>query len=217
MEMWPPRHIAVEGPIGVGKTSLAKRLAIEFDAELLLEAPDENPFLPSSYQQPRQGAFAAQLFFLMQRTRQLDALHQGDIFNPVRVADFMMEKDCLFARLTLNSAEFELYQQVYSHLAVDAPAPDLVVYLQATVDVLLERIQKRGRDYEQHIEPAYLERINELYADFFSSYSQAPLFIVNAAEINFIANDLDFWALLAQIRSARTGRQFFDPLTLAAS
>jgi deoxyguanosine kinase len=128
-----------------------------------------------------------------------------------------VEKDFLFARLTLDSAEFELYQQVYSYVAVDAPAPDLVVYLQATVDVLLARIQQRGRGYEQHIEPAYLERINELYADFFSNYVQAPLFVVNAVEIDFIANDEDFQALLAQIQNRRGGCYFFDPLSLAAS
>jgi deoxyadenosine/deoxycytidine kinase len=207
-----PRYIAVEGPIGVGKTSLAKRLTVELDAEMLLEAPDDNPFLARFYEHPRQGALPTQLFFLMQRARTMEILRQGDILNPVRVADFIMQKDYLFARVTLDRAEFELYEQIYAHVTADAPTPDLVVYLQAPVDVLLERIRKRGRGYERNIKVGYLERINEQYADFFHGYSAAPLLIVNAAEVNLVANQNDYQALLAQIRGMRNGRHFFNPL-----
>lgn len=207
-----PRYIAVEGPIGVGKTSLARRLAAEFDAEMLLEAPDENPFLARFYAHPRRGALSAQLFFLMQRTRQMEVLRQGDIFNPVRVADFLIEKDRLFAKVTLDCHEFDLYEQIYTHVTINAPTPDLVVYLQAPVDVLLERIRKRGRAYEQPIDDAYLERINGSYADFFYNYMAAPLLIVNAAEIDLVAGDADYRALLTQIRALPVARRYFNPL-----
>jgi deoxyguanosine kinase len=210
-----PRYIAVEGPIGVGKTSLAQRLASEFDAELLLEAPDENPFLPRFYENPRHGALAAQLCFLMQRTQQIEALRQGDILNPVRVADFILDKDLLFARLTLDVPEFDLYEQIYAHVMVNVPKPDLMIYLQAPVSVLLERIRKRGRSYERHIEPAYLERLNRAYASFFHHYADGPLLIVNAAEIDLVGSDADFRALIAQLRNMRAGRRYFNPLPLA--
>lgn len=209
------RYIVIEGPIGVGKTSLARRLAVALNAELILEDPDDNPFLADFYSNPRQAALPAQLFFLMQRAQQLQALRQGDIFNPVKVADFMLEKDQLFARLTLDSAEFELYQQIYSHVAIDVRAPDLVVYLQATVDILLERIQKRGRSYERHIEATYLERINESYARFFLHYSKAPVLVVNAAEIDFMGNDQDLPALLKRMYEPFTGRRFLNRLPFA--
>ncbi len=212
MQAQSPRYIAVEGPIGVGKTSLAKRLAVELEAEMLLEAPDENPFLARFYAHPRQGALPAQLFFLMQRARQMEVLRQGDIFSPVRVADFLIEKDRLFAQATLDKHEFALYERVYAHVTISAPTPDLVVYLQAPVDVLLERIRRRGRSYEQPIERAYLERINESYADFFHTYAAAPLLIVNASVIDLVAGDADYRALLAQIRAAPRARRYFNPL-----
>lgn len=215
MKIQPPRYIVVEGPIGVGKTSLAKRLAAEFNAEMLLEAPDENPFLARFYEHPQHAALATQLCFLMQRTRQIEALRQGNILNPVRVADFMLEKDYLFAQLTLDAREIELYQQIYAYVTINAPTPDLVVYLQAPVDILLERIRKRGRDYEQNIDPAYLERVNEAYANFLCNYAGAPLLIVNAAEIDLVANDGDFRALLQQVCTVRQGRHFFNLLSLA--
>lgn len=210
-----PRYIAVEGPIGVGKTSLARKLAAEFDAELLLEAPDENPFLARFYENPELGALPTQLCFLMQRTQQLSVLRQGDIFNPMRVADFMLEKDRLFARLTLDAAELRLYEQFHAHLAVDAPSPDLVIYLQAPVDVLLSRIHKRRRGYEQRIEAGYVERINDSYAGFFYNYSGAPLLIVNAAEIDLVANARDYRELLEQIHTTYHGRRYFNPLPFA--
>ncbi len=210
-----PHHIAVEGPIGVGKTSLARKLAAEFDAELLLEAPEENPFLARFYEDPRQGALPTQLCFLMQRTQQLRVLRQGDILNPMRVADFMLEKDRLFARLTLDAAELQLYEQFHAHLTLDAPSPDLVIYLQAPLDILLARIHKRGRDYERRIEAAYVERINSSYADFFYNYVDAPLLIVNAAETDWVTNTQDYRELLEQIYTAARGRRYFNPLPFA--
>lgn len=210
-----PRYIVVEGPIGVGKTSLARKLAAEFDAELLLEAPEENPFLARFYEYPEQGALPTQLCFLMQRAQKLSVLRQGDIFNPMRVADFMLEKDRLFARLTLDAAELQLYEQFHAHLAVDTPSPGLVIYLQAPVDVLLARIRKRGRDYERRIENAYVERINSSYTDFFYNYSDAPLLIVNAAEIDLVTNARDYRELLEQIYTSDQGRRYFNPLPFA--
>ena len=206
------RYVAVEGPIGVGKTSLAKRLAEEFGAEPLLEGVDNNPFLPRFYQNQRQVALSTQLHFLLQRVRQIQELRQGDMFTQVTIADFLLEKDYLFAEVTLDKDEFALYEQVYDHLSVDAPVPDLVVYLQAPVSVLLDRIGSRGRNFERAIDAAYLRRINEAYADFFHRYDDAPLLIVNAADIDLVNSDADYRALLAQIRGSPSGRHFFNPL-----
>lgn len=207
-----PRYIVVEGPIGVGKTSLATRLASEFGSELILEGVSDNPFLERFYKNPRQAALSTQLYFLIQRVRQIQELRQGELFDPVRVADFLLEKDYLFAEITLDHHEFELYRQVYAHMTVGAPMPDLVVYLQAPVEILLERIRKRGRPFERLIEAAYLERINEAYARFFYDYNRAPLLIVNAAEIDPIGNDQDFHQLVERIQTTRPGRHYFNPL-----
>jgi len=155
----PPRYIVVDGTIGIGKTTLAKRIAESLQAELVLEQPELNPFLERFYRDPANGALPAQLFFLLERARSAQALRQSDMFKPVRVADFMLEKDRLFAELTLNDDELRLYEQIYAGLALDAPAPDLVIYLQAPVDVLLERIARRGIAYEQAIGRAYLARV----------------------------------------------------------
>lgn len=206
------RYIVVEGPIGVGKTSLARRLADKLDATLILERADENPFLERFYRNPRAGAFPAQLHFLFQRAQQQAAMNQQDLFATVRVADYLLEKDRLFARLTLDTAEFDLYEQVYARLAIDAPKPDLVIYLQAPVDVLLERIAKRRVGYEQLIERDYLERLNEAYAQFFHGYADAPLLIVNAAAIDPVSNAADFEELFAAVGRARKGRQYFNPM-----
>lgn len=207
-----PRYLVVEGPIGVGKTSLTKKLAEMLDAEMLLEGVDDNPFLERFYQNPRQVALSTQLYFLMQRVRQIQDLRQGDMFARITVADFLLEKDYLFAELTLDKDEFDLYKQVYNHLSVDAPVPDLVVYLQAPVDVLMQRITRRGRAFERMLQPGYLERVNETYANFFHHYDEAPLLIVNASDIDLVNNDHDYQALLAQIRHTRSGRHFFNPL-----
>ncbi|MGB7933976.1 MAG: deoxynucleoside kinase [Gammaproteobacteria bacterium] len=206
-----PAYIVVEGPIGVGKTSLARRLASTFESDLLLEGAAENPFLERFYDDPRSGALPAQLFFLFQRARQLQAMRQGDMFQPVRVADFLMEKDRLFAELTLDSEELKLYEQVYSHLVVDAPVPDLVIYLQAPEDILLKRIARRGIAYERRIDAAYLRRLSEAYARLFLYYEAAPLLIVNATHIDLVDNDEDYQALVEQVQATRSGRHYFNP------
>ena len=208
----PHRYVVVEGPIGVGKTSLARRLAASFGSELLLEQGDANPFLERFYRNPRSAAFQTQLYFLFQRARQLQDLRQADLFEKVRVADYLLDKDRLFARLTLDEEEYGLYEQVYTKLAIDAPVPDLVVYLQAPVDVLLERIARRGIEYEQAIERRYLERLVEAYARFFLEFEAAPVLMVNAAEIDPVGNEGDYASLLAEIARARKGRHYFNPM-----
>ncbi len=210
--MQNPGFIVVEGPIGVGKTSLARRLAATFGSELMLEGAADNPFLQRFYRNPRAVALQTQLFFLLQRAQQMQELRQGDMFEPVRVADFLMDKDRLFARLTLDNEEYKLYDQVYSHLTIDVPKPDLVIYLQAPVDVLIKRINKRGIAYERGMEPNYLKSLCDAYTQFFHFYDEAPLLIVNAAEINLVANESDYQALLEQISLVKSGRHFFNPM-----
>jgi deoxyadenosine/deoxycytidine kinase len=208
------RYVVVEGPIGVGKTTLARRLAATFGSELLLEGADENPFLERFYQNPRQGALPTQLFFLFQRARQLQELRQGDMFAPVRVADFLMEKDRLFAGLTLDEMELNLYLQAYAYVTLEMPAPDLVIYLQAPVEVLQERIARRGRPEERQITGDYLRRVVESYTEFFYHYDKAPLLIVNATEIDLAASDEDYRQLLERIATTRSGRHYFNPLPI---
>lgn len=204
--------MVVEGPIGVGKTTLAKRIAAAVGAEPVLEQPEENPFLERFYKNPRAGALPAQLYFLFQRARQLQELRQQDLFAPVRVADYLLEKDRLFARVTLEDDEYALYEQVYGRLSLDAPVPDLVVFLQAPVDVLMERIASRGVRYERHIERDYLLRLIDAYTRFFHQYAASPLLIVNAAEIDPVGDSQDFEQLFEAIRRTRSGRHYFNPL-----
>ena len=206
------RYIVVEGPIGVGKTSLARRLAQTYEATLILEQAAENPFLERFYRNPRAAAFPAQLYFLFQRTQQQQGLNQSDLFSPVRVADYLMAKDQLFARVTLDEAEFALYEQVYAKLGPVAAKPDLVIYLQAPVDVLLARIARRGIGFEQHIERAYLTRLNEAYSRFFHEYEEAPLLIVNAASIDPIGNEADYEDLLVAISRVKRGRNYYNAM-----
>lgn len=210
------RFIVVEGPIGVGKTSLARRLGSSLSAEVVLEQAADNPFLERFYRNPRAGAFPTQLYFLFQRAQQIATLKQQDLFAPVRIADYLLEKDRLFARVTLDDAEFALYEQVSAKLEIEAPRPDLVIYLQAPVDVLLDRIAKRGIAFEQHIERQYLERLNEAYARFFHEYEAAPLLIVNATAIDPITNQSDYEELIATVERMKRGRLYYNPLRHAA-
>lgn len=209
----PPMHryVVVEGPIGVGKTSLARRLAQSYGSELVLEQSEENPFLERFYRNPRAAAFPTQLYFLFQRARQMQQIRQQDLFEQVRVGDYLLEKDRLFARVTLDDEEYALYEQVYAKLAIDAPKPDLVVYLQAPVDVLMERIARRGLRYEQLIERSYLERLVDAYARFFLHYEASPLLIVNAASLDLVNNEAHYEMLFREIGKLRRGRQYFNP------
>lgn len=210
-----PTYIVVEGPIGVGKTSLARRLAKAFAAQPLLEQPEENPFLDRFYQARKHYALPTQLFFLFQRVRQIQQLKQRDLFTSAFVADFLLDKDALFARANLDDDELRLYEQVYGQMKIDLPAPDVVIYLQAPVDVLYERVRKRGSPYERLIERDYLQQIADTYTQFFYHYAASPLLVVNAAEVNFVDSDADFQNLLDFIRRTRSGRHFFNPLVAA--
>jgi deoxyadenosine/deoxycytidine kinase len=194
--------------------SLARRLADAFGSKVLLEQPEENPFLGRFYQARARFALPTQLFFLFQRARQIQPLKQGDMFRPGCVADFLLDKDSLFARVNLDDDELRLYEQVYSHLSLDLPVPDQVVYLQAPVDVLMARIRQRDLGYERLIEREYLQQVVDAYTQFFYHYSAGPLLVVNAAEINFVDNDDDFEVLVDQIRKHHSGRHFFNPLSV---
>ena len=207
----PPAFIAVEGPIGVGKTTLAKKLATSFNYTTLLEDAEENPFLEKFYRNRDQAALATQLFFLFQRVQKIQDMRQADIFEPVRVSDFLMEKDPLFARINLEHDEFQLYEKVYQQLTIDAPKPDLVIYLQASTDVLQSRIDHRGLAFERGIDRSYLERLNEVYSEFFLYYDDAPLLIVNASEIDLANSEADYKHLVDYMLDIRNGRHYFNP------
>jgi len=211
-----PRFIVVEGPIGVGKTSLARRLADSFQGELVLEQVGSNPFLERFYRSGGTGALPAQLFFLFQRAKQLEDLRQSDLFAPVRIADFHMDKDRLFAEVNLDREEMALYEQMVEKMDLDPPVPDLVIYLQAPVDALLQRIARRGIAHERYIERDYLERLAEAYARHYYSFDEAPLLIVNAAEIDPANNDADYALLLDRVRRTTSGRHFFNPMAAVA-
>ncbi len=206
-----PRFVAVEGPIGVGKTTLARRLADHYRYPLLLEPAADNPFLDRFYRDGRRHALPTQLYFLLNRARQMTETRQQDLLGPTLVADFLLEKDDLFARLTLDEHEYTLYRQIYEHLDLDPPRPDLVIYLQAPAGVLQGRIRRRGIDYERSIDSAYLESLSRAYTEFFHYYDAAPLLVVNAAEIDFAHNDDHFAALLARIGNMEGLRQYFNP------
>jgi deoxyadenosine/deoxycytidine kinase len=206
-----PKYIAIEGPIGVGKTTLANKIATTFNYDAFLEQPAENPFLKNFYRNPSQSALATQLFFLFQRMQQIQDLKQRSLFEAVRVADFLIEKDRLFAEVTLSNEEMDLYDKVYDHITLDAPSPDLVIYLQAPIDVLKNRITKRGNINEQYLTLEYLEKLNDAYSRFFLDYNDAPLLIINAADINLESNEADYESLITTIMSNPKGKNFINP------
>ena len=210
----PQPYIAVEGPIGVGKTTLAKRLAELFDYQLLLEDAHENPFLDKFYENRRQNALATQLFFLFQRVQKMDDLKQQDMFKPLRIADFLIDKDPIFAEVNLDPDEVELYRKVYGQMSVDAPTPDLVIYLQASVDRLLKRIDHRGIASERTISRQYLEELNEVYSEFFLYYDAAPLLIVNANQLDLVSRQEDFAQLVDYALDIKAGRHYFNPTSI---
>lgn len=206
-----PRYIAVEGCIGVGKTTLARNLASLFNYDTLLEQPGDNPFLERFYKDPKATALPTQLFFLFQRANQLQSLRQDDMFTPVHIADFLIEKDQLFASVILDDDELNIYRQVYDKLAINAPRPDLVIYLQAPLDVLVDRIRQRGIPSEQYISTEYLKALNDAYTEFFHYYDGAPLLIVNAKDLNLAKNREHFKQLVEYILTIKSGRHYYNP------
>jgi len=204
------RYVVVEGPIGVGKTTLARAISEASGASLMLEEPGANPFLPRFYENAERYALPTQLFFLFQRVDQLARLNQADLFQRATVADFMLEKDALFARLNLKDDELKLYEQIYQHLKLQAPFPDLVIYLQAAPDTLIERVQRRGAPYEKDIPEPYLIGLAETYTRFFYQYDGAPLLIVNSDRLNFVESDNALALLMERIAGMRGPREFFN-------
>jgi deoxyguanosine kinase len=210
MNLQQCRFVVVEGPIGAGKTSLARVLAQHVGGDELLERPEENPFLERFYGDMPRFALATQLTFLFQRADQLAGVGQFDMFRNPTVSDFLLDKDPLFARLNLSDAEYLLYEKIYAHLKPQTPTPDLVVYLQAPVETLIERVHRRGVEFERKISGRYLARLADAYSRYFYNYAAAPLLIVNSERLNFVDNDAHFKLLLARIASMRGRREFFN-------
>jgi len=210
MDLEKCRYVVVEGPIGAGKTSLARQLAGHLNGEALLERPEDNPFLERFYTDMARFALPTQLHFLFQRVDQLRGVGQLDMFRHATVGDFLLDKDPLFARLNLSDAEYHLYEKVYAHLKPQTPSPDLVIYLQAPVDTLIERVHKRGLSYERLISEHYLARLADAYSRHFYEYQEAPLLIVNSERLNFVANESHMQLLLDRVAAMRGRREFFN-------
>ena len=206
------RYIAIEGPIGVGKTALARRLADSLSAHLVLEEVEENPFLERFYRDGRTAALPAQMFFLFARARQIEELRQSDLFTSVQISDYLFTRDRLFAELNLDAEELKLYDQIVDNLAVDAPVPDLVIYLQASVDAIMSRLARRNSRYDRYVDRNYVEKLTDAYARFFHAYDEGPLLIVNASQIDPVNNDADYEQLFQQIERTTGGRHFFNPV-----
>ena len=207
----PWRYIVVEGVIGVGKTSLCRLLAESLSARLNLESLEDNPFLPRFYEDRQANAFVTQMFFLLSRYRQQMKLAQGDLFSGRLVSDYLFAKDRIFANLNLDDDELRLYEHMAELLETRIPRPDLVIYLQASSELLMERIRSRGRAYEKQMEPAYIQALNEAYNYYFFHYEETPLLVVNCNEIDFVRNRLHFEDLLLRCKSAFTGTQYYVP------
>jgi deoxyadenosine/deoxycytidine kinase len=208
----PHRYIAVEGPIGVGKTTLTRALAKRFGGRTVFEIVEENPFLASFYQDRAKYAFQTQLFFLLSRFKQQQELFQQDLFSQLTVSDYLFAKDRIFASITLDPNELSLYERVYEQISPRVLKPDLVIYLQARLDVLLQRIKKRGRDFERKFDADYLAELSAAYADFFHRYDDTPLIVINTSDIDFVESEADFEELLRAIGSARGGTRYYQPL-----
>lgn len=204
-------YIVVEGPIGSGKTTLAKMLADKFPVDYLSEKAEANPFLPRFYQDAQRYGLPTQLFFLFQRANQIKDLSQRDMFARPIVADFFLDKDPIFARLNLDDEEYALYLQIYQHLQLKAPKPDLVIYLQTPIDALVERVEARNVSYEQDIPREYLERLANAYSEFFHNYDTAPVLIVNNEKLNILKNESALDLLLSRIMQIKGQREFFNP------
>ena len=204
-------YIVIEGPIGCGKTTLARLLSEKFNVQLLSEKAEENPFLPRFYQDAQRYALPTQLFFLFQRSRQIADMNQRDMFTAPTVADFFLEKDPLFARLNLDDEEYTLYHQIYTHLQLKSPKPDLIIYLQTPVDELAERIEERNISYEQEIPHEYIERLADAYSEFFHSYDASPVLIVNNEKLNITKDEAALNLLIDRIGQIKSSREYFNP------
>lgn len=209
IEKYP--YIVIEGPIGSGKTTLARKLADRYDVDLLLESPETNPFLPRFYQDAQRYSLPTQLFFLFQRANQITDLNQRDMFNQATIADFFLEKDPIFAKLNLDEEEYALYRQIYQHLQLKATKPDLVIYLQTPIDALVERIEERNISYEQDISREYLQRLAEAYSELFHRYDASPLLIVNNDKLNIAEDENALDLLIERVMQIRSSREFFNP------
>ena len=206
------RYIAIEGPIGVGKTALARRLADSLSAHLVLEEVEENPFLERFYRDGRSAALPAQMFFLFARARQIEDLRQSDLFTNVQISDYLFTRDRLFAELNLDAEELKLYDQIVDNLGVEPPVPDLVIYLQASVDAIMSRLARRNAPFDRFVDRQYVEKLTDAYARFFHAYDEGPLLIVNASQIDPVNNDADYEQLFQQIERTTGGRHFFNPV-----
>jgi deoxyguanosine kinase len=207
-----PRFIAVEGAIGAGKTSLVSLLEQQYGARVILEENDSNPFIAKFYEDQETYSFQTQIFFLLSRYNQYMELAQRDLFNSVVVIDYLFQRDKIFAQLNLEDHEYRLYEQIFNLIGSKAPKPDLVIFLQASTEVLLERVSKRGRDYESFMDPDYLDSVNKAFNNFFFYYSDTPLLVINTNEIDFVEKKCDLEELINKVNSHKIGREYYNPL-----